>query len=447
MSDYVVLQGFAGVENGQIIRFKGGDIISDSNHDIPGLRNAGCSLMAFDESTMLDAVNAFRKSKASIKLDNINPLFRALGVGSETFLNPSATVYVDNKVTVDGERNGSFARPFANIQDAVDFIAENVTTTSLDPAVIRIATGTYDGRIVIRQNGIVLFGEDPGYTFLTSSTGPALQITNATLESLETYNGSGLYSDLVYAAGDDVPQFISLNNLYIASLAPGVVSAEFLGVKGDASPTTTNFGWDPVNFVGFNANQVSFSNFGGGTVSFFMKNSGFFTMTRGSGGLNMNFENGGNIYLDHNSLAFMNLGYDSASSDGQPASGPDAYRFVQSRGADIVLSDEAKLSVYCGIFRGIDLDGTCEAELRQYTMDLDNRDIDLDDSSVLNAFDCYFARDVLVEQNASFYLRGCHVQRHINIASGGTGTAQMDGGRYMGTLTDPGAKFVRNLGN
>ena len=73
-------------------------------------------------------------------------------------------------------------------------------------------------------------------------------------------------------------------------------------------------------------------------------------------------------------------------------------------------------------------------------------DLDLDDTATATLDGGVVTGSVDAEAAASFLGRGVHVQGNLAFAAG-AGTAQMDGGRYMGTLTDPGAKFVRNAGN
>jgi hypothetical protein len=63
---------------------------------------------------------------------------------------------------------------------------------------------------------------------------PSIVLSNGTNASINAFHASDVYSDLVYNPGDPVPEDNQIENFDIWGL-------EFLGVKGDASPSTTSF--------------------------------------------------------------------------------------------------------------------------------------------------------------------------------------------------------------
>ncbi len=161
-----------------------------------------------------------RLSSADVKLDNI------------VFANANTTAALSTQ-------DGSFVRPFADLQDAIDFLA--ITYPSEYTGVL-IAPGTYTGPFSIHTN-IGLFSMTGGWgdVVITAPSGEVpLTITNATKASLATYRTSGTYSDLVNQ-GNAGPQDLCLRGLSFSE--PSYTYAvEFLGVKGDATASTTNFG-------------------------------------------------------------------------------------------------------------------------------------------------------------------------------------------------------------
>ena len=169
--------------------------------------------------------------------------------------------------------DGSLSNPYTSIQDAIDEFESIGGFTRTNSAMIYVESGTYAEALVIHQPGINIMcrAQSSSYTspyiqVIPPSGEAALTLTNATPASLAAYNASGVYSDLVNQ-GDAGPNANSFSGFRLAPPWGTAMPVRLLGVKGDDSPDTTDFG----NFIQFYeclfVGQVS-------NVAFYARNAG-----------------------------------------------------------------------------------------------------------------------------------------------------------------------------
>ncbi len=148
------------------------------------------------------------------------------------------TIYADADTNVPKAfQDGSLTHPFSDLQDAIDYFEVNDPTGLND---VLIAPGIYMGPFSIHQN-TCLFSMTGGWgdVVITAPSGEVpITVTNATKASLATYRTSGVYSDLVNNGVGPQDAYLKGLAIWDGSWTLGV---EYLGVKGDATSTTTNF--------------------------------------------------------------------------------------------------------------------------------------------------------------------------------------------------------------
>jgi len=338
---------------------------------------------------------------------------------------------VDHVSGDDSIATGSLSNPFRTIQAALDYAADmtligSYTTVEINiPEIKSTEALVYNGlnRIILRGEGIVSFIAPPaGQVPLT--------ITNATKDSLATYRASGLYSDLVNQ-GDAGPSLVSIHSVYFSG-SGGANAIEVLGVAGDAGPGLTNFGYfrmesSYINGTVYCRNTRSIS-------AITMKNWGRYT-----------FHNCSYMTFMHTMARHYIVSYDAADPEGQPASGSN---FLQGydvhQWGDLTATGDCAVWFWSGHTDGnISISDTSSALFNGYGC---SGNLDINGTATVEHTEGYVGGNVNAEAGSSWRSNGVHVQGALSFDAG-VGTARMDGGRYMGALTDPGGKFVRNAGN
>jgi hypothetical protein len=317
-------------------------------------------------------------------------------------------------------QDGSRGAPFSTIQAAVDSVASVYGT-------ILIAPGLYPENVVVR-NSIALFSTG-GYesVLIKPAAGVPVTVTNATLESLATYRGSADYADLEYdptlANGGGGPQDFVTSGMYFWAGDGTSNSLELLGVKGDASPTTTNFldgntDW----YMGAWLNHTAF------WTGLLMRNAGWFN-SYFCQVFDVEAFNVPNISFRRTSVNDIASDYDAASAHGNSTASHGGLNFIQATVDDLTLT-------------GDELFATSSKGNRSMTFGT----ITLSDASSLVARQV-FADSIAAAADATFTLHDGHVSGDITLAAG-AGACVMNGGEYMGTLGGAGAgRLTHNLGN
>jgi hypothetical protein len=348
--------------------------------------------------------------------------------------------YVDINQDHGDDADGSLATPYSSIQDAIDDL-ESAIDAGLNYAnySIKISGGIYDENLVIHKENINLIANDTLGAFGSRSvivrptTGDALIFTNATPASLTTYLSSGTYSDLVNQ-GDKGPQFnVCYGISFDGSITSGNHACQLLGVQGDQSPSTTLFG--RLYFV-----ECSFTANSGTSETFFARNAGYVGISRcqfAASHDDLRSINSYNIVLDDNSFGFsMDIQHIASDPNGSHANA------VSSAGSEI------NNSIF--VFGTVSASGASECVVKKSTFGLHESgapvNFDFDDTSELYLIGSDVKGNIDMEGTADFGAWNTHVQGNLTFASGG-GSAEMYGGQYIGTLTDPDVKFVRTLGS
>jgi hypothetical protein len=347
-------------------------------------------------------------------------------------------LYVDPIIGHD-ENDGTFARPVQSIQRALDLGAQVPLSSTSDVVCVNLPSANLlidsaEGLTYHGTNALMLKGAGYNATRLTNALGPVLTVTNATPESLLAYNVSGTYSDLVNQGDAGCVRFFVQDVGMYSSGGLGF-GIRALGVGGDAGVGLTAFG-------GLSLIQAQIQGLVGGVYA-----RNCYSVV----GLNLTvwtrytFINTGYVLFIHSMARHITTTYDSLDPEGQPAAG-----FIFQGGYDmhqwgnLTVGGEESFMIWSGHTDGnIYVNDTATVSLNGYGVT--GRE-DINDTATLIHEGGYVGSNVLVEGGASWRGNGVHVQGNLNFAAG-AGTAQMDGGRYMGSLTDPGVKLVRNAGN
>lgn len=301
------------------------------------------------------------------------------------------------------------AGDYTTIQSAVDAASAMTPPPDLTNPVtvyIRPTAGHWNENVVIRSDGIRLVGVGgQGTTKIMPQTGCPLTITNATLASLATYNASGDYADLVNQ-GNAGPRSIQLRDIELEAVQAGQHALRCLGVKGDASATTTRF----LNIELLMVNVTLSSASGKGVWARnanYISTGGYYWCPAGgefrniSGFWTQSGETDSGIIMEYNSTS----PYGRANSAHLGFNG--LYHTIRG---NLTLQGTGKvggdLCVDCCIEGNLDVQGGNP-----------NRGL----------------------------IQNPYIKGNIIIALGATLT--MNAGRYMGSLTDPGGGLTRNLGN
>jgi hypothetical protein len=203
---------------------------------------------------------------------------------------------------------------------------------------------------------------------------------------------------------------------------------EMLGVKGDASPTTTKF----MGAAGYTITTGGmFYNCGLDAV-FYCKNAGYPVLKYTNTG-SFEFRNcaypsvefGGSVKTVSCIVDFDSLHADGAHDDGNYglySRSFDTYQDFQLLNDGFIGFDGYPWSINVG------------------------RHFNMDDSSQCWLKNSYVQGNWLAEPDCQGRLLNCHVQGDVTLDNG-TGACIMDGGSYIGTLSDPGGRLTRTVGS
>lgn len=384
------------------------------------------------------------------------------------------TVYCSTSGS-DQKGNGTFANPFRQPQTAVDWIIANGNPSVTNPWIIALGGANFDSVIIDRETIVIT-----GYlSAIQAVNRPAIIYTNATRESIETFlaNGGWFAPDAHYT--DLIPNGFEvrvgvLSGFYANSSAnpPGPVgpSVMVLGV-GDATDFMSfNLFFNNMFFVGGvygrNANQIRLSycealvgllqvfnvslaqcqhsHFAEGVVVTYDD-----TVDEPIGGNaegltgSFNCINGPVTINKKGKLHLFNCTYEekvTINDDGQCKFDPG---YVCN---DVEINDNASLDFDSGHILGkLDVADDASCVLKDvYVQD----DVEIKNNASLDFNSGYILGNLDVAGDASSDLSDVHVQGDMTYENAGAKVAcTMDGGRYMGTLTDVGVRLTRNVGN
>lgn len=319
--------------------------------------------------------------------------------------------------------NGTFAKPYRTVQKAFDEVAL-LAPTYENPGAVYLYPGEYPETVIVDEDNIAIIGV--GGQFVTNvgvSAAPSFIVTNATRASVAAFllagggtNPAANFGTLV--AGANVPHTVQFRNINMTPVGGAAYRLICAGIGAGNS------------VAGNELNLMNCTALG----KVFARGINYFSIQSGCwiSGL-IEIHNVAGIWVNDSQIAGFAGHYNVA--DDEPS---DTGNYGLCGGKTLNVGDIA----LTGSARAGAGDPAGGLVLFQTTGNLD-----LDDTSDLTMTTSGIGGNIDAELDASFDLKGCHVQGGITIAAAGAGTAQMDGGRYMGALADPGLKLVRNLGN
>jgi hypothetical protein len=337
--------------------------------------------------------------------------------------------YVDVSAQPDGD--GSTLNPYQKIQDAIDDLESIGGFSVSNPGVVYIQSGTYDEAVVIRTGYLHLIAlSQEGRTRNAVRIEPTttmnwpLTLTNATQASLEAYDVSGVYSDLVNQGDRGAQRNFIKGIQFVPAGGSAVGSVRALGVKGDQSPDTTGFGW----YLAF---YMCSMDPGSGYPGLFIKNAGIVSVYNSYVNREIVVENSYGCEFFYSFVPKVESTYDAASLDGKNAwtSGHNWWFYQNTLYNHLgwVFDGGAVAAKFTGStlgFRGL---------MSLTVQNVTSGSIDLED--------CAGGLDLILDGDCDLEVRGSTIIGDITLNSG-PGTATWDGGGWTGELTDPDDKLA-----
>jgi hypothetical protein len=330
----------------------------------------------------------------------------------------SRHLFVDSTRTDIFTPNGTRAKPYKLVQEAVNYVEANLNPDITNPVTILIMPCDHIESIIIKKSGVNLQGL--GVCRIKTNSGvntrPALTISNATISSLNSFfandgrnNPSTAYSNLI--ADISFPVAVEIKNIEFGdSSVSNVNDIMILGAGTNIDFLISNAKFSKV---------VCYSNF-------YIRNSNYVQM----------FDNS----LIHGNLVTFNIAkflceysiingnvemsYNIASP--QP-SDTSNYGFnggpVKIRGS-LMLSGSAK----------------CGDDLFNVLL-IGN--IDLDNTSNCKINSIFINGDINVEGNATFIIKNMYLQGSLNLSDlEGTTPCILDGSQVLSGINDPSNRLI-----
>jgi len=347
--------------------------------------------------------------------------WQTMGGGGGTPAAPAMIRYVATDGD-DTDGNGSLIAPYKTIQKAYDEVAD-LGPSQNNPGAVFVCPGQYTETVIMDEDHVAIVGTGgQQVTNIGASTGPSIIVTNATRESVAAFLAAGgasdpetHFSELI--TGSKVPRNVQIRDVSLIPISGGTPYRLMCVGIGDGN-----------SVGGSEINLMRVCNWG----KTWARCVNYMSVQGACWFANL-FEahNIAGLWANDSQLTGYSGYYNTA--DDEPS---DSGNYGLCGGKTMVVGN---LSL-SGSARAGAGDPNGGLVLFQITGDLD-----LDDTSALTMAMSGVGGDLDAEGSASFDLKGCHIQGAVSIGSGG-GTALMDGGHYMGALTDPDEKFVRNAG-
>jgi hypothetical protein len=334
----------------------------------------------------------------------------------------SRTLFVNQKrVPINAApADGTIQNPFPTIQAAVNFAA-TLKPAITSPVAIAIMQGTYRENVLIDIDGIVLRGlGGVGTVRIQPTTGSAVTITNCTPASVKSFAVSKNASLLKDNAKTVAPAKVELVDLALESAEAGVPTICIAGF-----PKRPPLGKAPQAAITLSNCLVHHADANGkALLAYFAE----YIRVRHNCEITAPTEifNCLGFLVDDTDVQNFMLDFDPAAA---PA--PAGFELGLVGNNASFLGETAEL-------RGSGGDPL------QPTLNTTFFDLVLRETATFSMVGgC--ANSVTTEGGASWMAEDVYVRGNLNIATG-SGQVTMNAGRYMGTLTDPSAKLVRNLG-
>lgn len=323
----------------------------------------------------------------------------------------------------DTNGDGSPQKPFKTVQAGYDAVAA-MGPTQANPGAVYVYPGEYQETVIADEDNVAIIGVGgQQVTNIGFDAEPSLIITNATRASVAAFLAAGGGVDpaanfATLVAGAKTPRNVQVRGISMHPTNGG--TAYRLIAAGIGAGNTV--GGSEINFMGCCnwgktwARGVNYVSIQGG--SWFAKL--------------IEAHNVAGVWANDVQIAGYAGYYNVADDEPSDAGNYGLCGGKTLNNGGIALTGSARAGAG---------DPNGGLVLLQVTGDLD-----LDGTSALVMASSGIGGDIDTEAGASFEMRNVHVQGGVTIAAG-AGTAQMDGGAYMGALVDPGAKLVRNLGS
>lgn len=334
------------------------------------------------------------------------------------------TRFVDWSPGSTGAANGTIQKPFRTIQDAVNAAAAmRVPPSRENPVTILIMQGVYNENVVIDQDGLILRGMGGlGSVRIRPDSGPALVVTNASAASVQQYIATGARTALA-SNGKASPRAVQFIDLGFEST--GDAASVYVVGQPDTSRRLADEAYVMFSHCEFWGAKSLHAYFAG--MLWLRHNSEVYGATE--------IFNCGGIWVDDSSLVDFTLAYDVKDPSGTPLMA--AYG-NQPGGQFGLVGNNAFVIGRC------ELSGNTALPPPQPTVDSTFWDIVLRQTARFDMIGGY-CNSVTADGGAAWTGQNVHVQTNLTFPAG-PAKSRLDGGRYMGTLTDPGNRFVRNAG-
>ena len=335
------------------------------------------------------------------------------------------TIFADwNPRAVGFTPDGTIEKPFRTIQEAVNAAAAMPVPPSLaNPVTILIMQGVYHENVFIDQDGLILRGMGGlGTVRIKPNVGPAVVVSNATRASVEQYIATNNRGAL-QSGSRPSPQTVQFFDLGFES-SDSSASVYVVG-KPDTSRRLADLHYimfSHCEFWGAKSLHAYFTN-----MIWLRHNSEIYGSTE--------IFNCGGVWIDDSGTLDFTLDYNVNDPFGTPL----LNGYGNKPGGQFGI-----VALNAFFIGNVEVRGNSPLPPPQPTIDSTFWDIAVRDAGEFNIIGGY-CNSVTTDGGATWTGQNVHIQTNLTFAPG-PGKVQLDGGRYMGTLTDPSAKFVRNLG-
>jgi len=331
----------------------------------------------------------------------------------------SRHLFVDPTRTDLYTPNGTRAKPYKLVQEAINYAEANLNPSHNNPVLIYVMPGIHTESIIIKKSGVNLQGL--GMCRIKTSSGtntrPALTISNATISSLNSFfandgrnNASSAYSNLI--ADTFLPVAVNIKDIEFGDPAiTNVNDVMILGAGNGTAFLSSDASFYRCichsNFFARNANYVKLRNdccIKGNLTTFNIAGSWF--------------EHSviiGNAEISYNVASPQPSDISNFGLNGGP---------VKIRGSLLIF-------------------GAGRAGFDELTNLLVSGNIDLDNSANCKVNSGYVNGDINVEGTATFTFRNIFIEGSVNLSDvEGTTPCVLDGSQIITGIVDPSSRLI-----
>lgn len=331
----------------------------------------------------------------------------------------SRFLFVDPKRTDSYTPNGTRAKPYKLIQNAINYIESNWNPTHDNPALVYIMPGIHTESLTIKKSGVHLQGLGMCRVRTNSgvNTRPALTISNATFSSLNSFyandgrnDPSTAYTNLV--TDTFLPEAVTINNIEFGD--PDITGVNDIMILGSGNGQI---------FLDKYATFFGVKCYG----NTFIRNANYIKIT-GSSWIRGNFTtfNIAGSWLEYVVITgTASISYNVATS--QPS---DISNYGLCGGPIKIMGS---LSVF----------GAGRVGFDTLMNILINGNIDLDDSANCKINSGYVNGDVNSEGSTTFTFRNVYIEGSMNLSDiEGSTPCIFDGGQVITAINDTSSRLI-----